>query len=217
MSAANPTNVNADGTPLCDAKTLRGALCRQKGRYGGFNGELFCGGHAKDDPVALQNKDSNTVYTDTTSILGQPFTDSPRHALFPNAAMPVHAIAKVTGDMDQIISISMFALDSPVLRLGSNIFGAATAIQDAFVAEFTARIWDTTTIFPNLLTDTGRVIYSATPPCQVVPLHWACFYLTLGPSSTDSRTISRYLKLSAPSSPMATPTPYPASSPTSKD
>ena len=161
MSAANPTNVNSDGTALyCDATTLRNTRCRQKGRYEGANGELYCGGHAKEDPVALQNKDNNIVYTGTDGILVQPFADAPRHALAPNAAMPVHAIAKVAGDLAQIISIPMFSLNSPVLRLSSNIFGAATPVQDAFVADFTARLWDTTISFPNLLTDTGRVIYS---------------------------------------------------------
>jgi hypothetical protein len=162
MSATNPTNVNPDGTPLCDAKTMRGNLRRQKGRFATSDGSLVCGVHAKDDAISLHNKEHNIIYTqlDPTHLIS-PFTDPPRHALLPNASMPVQAIAKATGaDMDQIISISIFALDSSVLRLGSNIFGAATAIQDAFVAEFAARIWDTSASFPNFLTDTGRVIHS---------------------------------------------------------
>jgi hypothetical protein len=131
MSATNPTNANADGTPLCDAKTQRGALCRQKAKFAGRDGRLFCGLHSKDGPVALQNKDLNTVYTDTNDMLRAPFIDAPRHALLPNASPPVPAIAKITGDMGQVITLPKFALDCPVLRMGANIFGAATSTPDA--------------------------------------------------------------------------------------
>jgi hypothetical protein len=68
---------------------------------------------------------------------------------------------KILGDMDQIISLPKFALDCPVLRLGANIFGAATTIQNAFPAEFTARIFDAPVSFPVLLSDSGRAIHAS--------------------------------------------------------
>jgi hypothetical protein len=169
MSATNPTNVNSNGKPLCDAKAGRGNLCRQPGKYVTSDGSLLCGIHAKEDPTALRNKEQNIIYAPLgPAIFIGPFVDTPRLALLPNAPPTASSTMEILGDMDQIGSLPKFTLDCPVLRLGANIFGAATTIQNAFAAEFTARSWMRPSCSQSFSPIQGG---QSIPLCQGVPLH----------------------------------------------